>query len=112
VVYIILLIYSYNHAKPRLSPSESPPYEYINSHSKDSKFTLDVGLVDENFTFIHTHTHTYIYIYVVRRNINHKWYTSIRKRESEINGKNVQLSLTHMYIYIFTQGDIKFLLNY
>ena len=28
---------------------------FINSHSKDSKFTLDVGLVDENFTCIHTH---------------------------------------------------------
>ncbi len=32
----------------------------INSHSKDSKFTLDVGLVDENFTCIHTHIY-YIY---------------------------------------------------
>jgi hypothetical protein len=36
--------------------------------------------------------------------------TSIRKRESESNGKNVQLSLTHIY-YIYLQG-IKFLLNY
>ena len=27
----------------------------INSHFKDSKFTLDAGLVDENFTFIHTY---------------------------------------------------------
>ena len=33
----------------------------INSHFKDSKFTLDAGLVDENFTFIHT----YIYIYYI-----------------------------------------------
>ena len=39
--------------------------------------------------------------------------TSIRKRESESNGKNVQLSLTHINIYtrIYLQS-IKFLLNY
>jgi hypothetical protein len=34
---------------------------------------------------------------------------NIRKRESESNGKSVQLSLTHIYIYL--QG-IKVLLNY
>jgi hypothetical protein len=35
----------------------------INSHFKDSKFTLDVGLVDENFTFIHTHIYIIYLIY-------------------------------------------------
>jgi hypothetical protein len=35
----------------------------INSHFKDSKFTLDVGLVDENFAFIHTHIYILYYIF-------------------------------------------------
>ncbi len=52
-----------------------------------------------------------IYIYILRMMTTTA--TSIRKRESESNGKNVQLSLTHINIYtrIYLQS-IKFLLNY
>jgi hypothetical protein len=48
-----------SHNLDILSSAESPSYGDINLHPEGSKFTPGVGLVDENFTFIHIYSYIF-----------------------------------------------------